>query len=145
MTYQRYPCANEQSLRPTVLLVEDEPFVREATRCILQSAGFDVLPAADAQEAIQVYQQNGCNIDLLMSDLVLPGRNGRQLGEDLRCRSPQLPILLTSGYIDTNFDLDSREAQTYYLAKPYCRADLVEKVKQIFREVPLRGAAAQAG
>ncbi len=67
-----------------MLLVEDEPFVREATCHILQSAGFDVLPAADAQEAMKVYEHNGRRIDLLMTDMALPGRNGRQLAHDLR-------------------------------------------------------------
>jgi len=54
MTLQPHLFANDQPRRRTILLVEDEPFVREATCCILESAGFEVLPAEDAQDAMKV-------------------------------------------------------------------------------------------
>jgi CheY-like chemotaxis protein len=72
-----------------LLLVEDEPFVREATCCILESAGFEVLPAEDAQDAMKVYEECKRGIDLVMTDMVLPGRSGERLGQDLREQSPQ--------------------------------------------------------
>jgi CheY-like chemotaxis protein len=145
MNHPRHPCTSERGPRRIVLLVEDEPFVREATCRILQSAGFDVRPAADSQEAMRVYEQCGRRIDLLMSDLVLPGRSGRQLGQDLRRTSPMVPILLTSGYIEPGCDSESLDTCTYYLPKPYSGADLVEKMEQILIKVPLRRAATQAG
>jgi len=128
-----------------VLLVEDEPFVREATTRILQSAGFEVLPAADALEAVQLYEQQSCRIDVLMSDLVLPGRSGRQLGHELRRISPALPILLTSGYLDPGIEVENLDPRTYYLPKPYTRLDLIEKMRQIGIEEPQGRAASQAG
>src|SRR6266481_3239180 len=109
MTVPQRPYINEQRPRRVVLLVEDEPFVREATCHILQSAGFDVLPAADAQEAMKVYEHNGRRIDLLMTDMALPGRNGRQLAHDLRNTSEEIPILLTSGYVERECDSRSEE------------------------------------
>lgn len=145
MKVPRFPCSSERGQRQVVLLVEDEPFVREATCCILQSAGFDVLPAADAREALQVYEDHGGRIDVLMSDLVLPGPSGRQLGQDLRRTSPQIPILLTSGYLEPGCDVEALEAHTYYLPKPYSRAELVEKMEQILGEAPRYRAATQAG
>ena len=63
MTLPRHPCTSERSRRRVVLLVEDEPFVRDATCQILQSAGFDVLPASDAHEAMDIYKHNRRKID----------------------------------------------------------------------------------
>lgn len=135
--------SHERDLRRVVLLVEDERFVREATCGILQKAGFEVLPTADAQEALRVYEENRCRVDLLMTDLVLPNGNGRKLAADVRRRSRGVPILLTSGYLCTDVGEESVEDGTYYLAKPYSKSDLVEKLAHIFR-VPAQ-AAARAG
>src|SRR5260370_35385986 len=98
MTLQHYTVANDLPRRRTILLVEDEPFVREATSCILESAGFEVLPAEDAQEAMKIYEECRRGIDLVMTDMVLPGRSGEQLGQDLREHSPEVEVLVTSGY-----------------------------------------------
>ncbi len=97
-----------QSVPRTILLVEDEPFVREATRNILESAGFEVLPAEDASAALKVYEEAKGTINLVMTDMVLPGRTGEQLGEDLRQRSPNLKVLITSGYSNTEYALNDR-------------------------------------
>ena len=144
MTLPRHPCTSERSPRRVVLLVEDEPFVREATCQILQSAGFDVLPASDAQEAMRVYENNGRKIDLLMTDMALPGRNGRQLAHDLRNTSAEIPILLTSGYVESECDSEPREPRTYFLPKPYSRAELVEMMETILSEALRRPASAHA-
>lgn len=145
MTVQRCPCTREERLRRTILLVEDEPFVREATSRILQSAGFEVFPAADALEALHVYDQIGRKADLLMTDVVLPGRSGSQLSRDLRSLSPGIAILLTSGYGEAGLEAESADALTYYLAKPYTRGSLVAKIEQILVASPRRHAATQAG
>lgn len=144
MTLPHHPCTSERSRRRVVLLVEHEPFVREATRHILQSAGFDVLPAADAQEAMKVYERNGRKIDLFMTDMALPGRNGRQLAHDLRNTSSEIPILLTSGYVESECDSEPREARTYFLPKPYSRAELVGMMETILSEALRRPTAAHA-
>ena len=81
-------------------------------------------------------------IDLLMSDLVLPSRSGRKLGEEIRRTSPELPILLTSGYLCTDCE-ESSDNRTYFLPKPYSRSDLEGKLAQIF--APSVRSVAQAG
>jgi len=128
-----------------VLLVEDEPFVREATRSILESAGFEVLSAADADAAIKIYHESTQRIDLVMTDMILPGRTGRQLGEDLRQRSPNLMVLVTSGYSQAEYAADEPQSRTYFLAKPYSRRGLVAKIEEIFipplKVLPLGQAA----
>jgi len=127
-----------------VLLVEDEPFVREATCQILQSAGFEVLPAADAHEAMNIYEHNGRKIDVLMTDMALPGRNGRQLAHDLRNTSEEIPILLTSGYVERECDSEPPEPGTYFLPKPYSRAELVGTLDKILSKALRRLTATQA-
>lgn len=144
MTVQRHPSINEPAPRRVVLLVEDEPFVREATCHILQSVGFDVLPAADALEAMKAYETHRRKIDLVMTDIALPGRSGRQLAEDLRSTSAEIPILLTSGYLEPECNTELREPKTYFLPKPYSRADLVEVMEKILKHVTQRRAATQA-
>jgi DNA-binding NtrC family response regulator len=126
-------------------LVEDEPFVREATCGILQHAGFEVLPAADAQEATKIFEARPSGIDLVMTDMVLPGATGQQLGQDLRMRSPALVILVTSGYGNPEFDTETPGSSTYFLAKPYCRKTLLEKIDQILSAPQQARPATQAG
>ena len=81
MTLQPHVFANDRPRRRTIRLVEDEPFVHEATCCILESAGFEVLPAEDAQDAMKVYEECTRGIDLVMTDMVLPGRSAERLGK----------------------------------------------------------------
>ncbi len=137
--------ANDHPRRRIILLVEDEPFVREATCSILQHAGFEVLPAADAREATKLFEGRPCGIDLLMTDMVLPGATGQQLGQDLRMRSPALVVLVTSGYCNLEYDTEAPESRTYFLAKPYSRKTLLEKIEQILGADVLARPATQAG
>ncbi len=144
MTLQ--PCAYPKN-RPqrTILLVEDEPFVREATCRILESAGFAVLPAEDAQEAMKVYEECKRRIDLVITDMGLPGRTGQQLGQDLHEHSPEVVVLVTSGYSHPEDDAEVPGSHTYFLPKPYSKRTLVEKIEKILGAAPLGRAAKQAG
>ena len=139
------PAANDLTRRHVILLVEDEPFVREATCNILEHAGFEVLPVADGREAIKVYAECERKIDLVMTDMVLPGRTGEQLGHDLREQSPEVVVLVTSGYFNPEFETEKPEFHTYFLAKPYSRRTLLEKIEKILGAASLSRAASQAG
>lgn len=130
--------------RRTILLVEDEPFVREATASILERAGFAVLSAEDTREATKIYEHCRCRIDLVMTDMVLPGRTGQELGQDLRKHSPELVILVTSGYGNPEYEMDEPESHTYFLAKPYSRRTLLEKIEKILVPAAPVHAATQA-
>jgi two-component system, cell cycle sensor histidine kinase and response regulator CckA len=128
----------------TVLLVEDEPFVREATRSILENAGLSVLAAENAEDAIRIYEKCEGTIDLVMTDMVLPGSTGEKLGQELRKRSQQLSVLVTSGYSDAEYDIEDPAAQTYFLAKPYSRGELLGKIGFILGKQAAQRAAMQA-
>ena len=136
--------AKEQSHRRTILLVEDEPFVREATCSILENAGFYVLAATDACDAIRLYEECNRPIDLIMTDMVLPGKTGQELGEDLRARSPQLSVLVTSGYGNAEYETEDIVKGTHFLAKPYSRRGLVEKIEGILKPHVLQHSATEA-
>jgi two-component system, cell cycle sensor histidine kinase and response regulator CckA len=134
-----------QSQRRTILLVEDEPFVRDATRGILENAGFEVLPAADVPDAITLFRGVDGAIDLVMTDLMLPNGDGQHLGKALRMQSSDLAVLVTSGYSNLESELEQPADHFYFLAKPYSRRSLVEKVERIFASQKLAAHAQQAG
>jgi len=144
MTLQPYAYPKNRPRR-TILLVEDEPFVRKATCSILESAGFEVLSAEDAQEAMKVYEECKRGIDLVITDMGLPGRTGQQLGQDLREHSPEVVVLVTSGYANPEDEKEVPGSHTYFLPKPYSKRTLVEKIERILGAAPLGRAAKQAG
>ncbi len=81
-----------------ILLVEDEAFVREVTGEVLRSAGYRVFSAKNAAAAMRIYEARGDEVELLLSDVVLPGESGRVLAGRLRREDPWLKILLVTGY-----------------------------------------------
>lgn len=83
--------------RGTILLVEDEQFLREVTCEILESAGYRVLKTRNAVEALSAFKEFKPIIRLLLTDVVLPGQNGRDLANDLRSVCPELRIIFISG------------------------------------------------
>lgn len=143
-TNAQHRCSQCETGPRTILLVEDEQFLREVTQAILESAGFAVLLAEDAPAAIKAYEASERPIDLVMTDMVLPGRSGDQLGQELRQRAPQLKVLVTSGYSDAESETENPASQTYFLAKPYSRNELVGKIEAILEPQSLRRVAASA-
>jgi len=114
----------------TILLVEDEAFVRKVTHEVLQSAGYGVVTAKNALEAIE-QRERLPEIDLLLTDVVLPGKNGRALASDLRSRQPNLPVLFVTGYPLQLAEIEAAEPAAACLPKPFSAAALLRKVRQI--------------
>jgi two-component system cell cycle sensor histidine kinase/response regulator CckA len=124
-----------QSIGPggqTILVVEDEPSVRRLMVAILNANGYTVLEAADGSEALGILGSSGQRVDLMISDIVLPGMSGRQLAAELRDRFPAAKLLLTSGYPGGEMDEWMRGAQPIaFLAKPFESTALIGKVRDI--------------
>ena len=99
---------------PVVLVVEDEPLVRELIVFELTLAGFEVLEAASAEDALGMLPRRN-RLDLLFTDIRLPGKNGWQLAEDVRGHYPGIPIIYTTGYWDRVDQL----SHSIFLQKPY--------------------------
>ncbi len=122
-------------MAPTILLVEDEAFVREVECEVLRSQGFSVMPAENASEAMKLFQQNSSGVDLLVSDLVMPGESGHQLASRVRALRPEMAVLLTSGYDD------QRIPGIAYLPKPFSTRSLIAKVREMLASRPRSAAA----
>jgi PAS domain S-box-containing protein len=114
----------------TILLVEDEPVLRELARVILQDYDYQVIEASNGIEALQVWDQHNGKIDLLLTDMVMPeGMNGRELAEELKARRPGLRIIYTSGYSAEVMGHDSGLRDTRFLQKPYAPPLLAQTVR----------------
>lgn len=118
----------------TILLVEDDPNVRVATTKMLIHLGFEVLEAGDAQAGATVWQQQRERIDLLVSDIVMPGgQSGRELAESLRRQRPDLPVLLISGYDPEALDRKAGAIEFPLLHKPFTSEQLAQALKGLGR------------
>jgi signal transduction histidine kinase len=116
--------------KETLLLVEDDESVRDLVREFLRGAGYRVIEAGDAVEAEAKCRTEHGRIDLLVSDVVLPGLDGPSLAERLRTMVPGLRTLLMSGYPGGATVRPSAESGTTFVAKPFSRATLLTKVRQ---------------
>jgi CheY-like chemotaxis protein len=114
----------------TILLVEDEGFVREVTKEVLQSAGYRVLMASNATEAL-AHGECLRQVDLLLTDIVLPGKDGRALAGVLRSLQPNLAVLFVSGYPLRLAEIAAAEPAEAWLPKPFSVAALLQKVRQV--------------
>jgi two-component system cell cycle sensor histidine kinase/response regulator CckA len=121
----------------TILLVEDEDIVRRLAREILEQTGYRVLEAPDALEALAIARSHPEQIDLLVTDVVMPKMNGRELAERLTTLVGHIRVLYTSGYTDSEIVRDGMlRPGTAFLQKPFTVAQLAEKVKQLLETAP---------
>jgi PAS domain S-box-containing protein len=115
----------------TILLTEDEAAVRMATRTILEQAGYRVIEAANGHLALDTFRKRGAEIDLVMTDMIMPGMNGRELADHLRELRPGIRLLFTSGYTDdTVFRKSLVEPGSHFIQKPYTPQELTAKVRE---------------
>lgn len=113
--------------REAILLVEDEPAVRQLFAQALARAGYRVFEARNGQEAMKVFDQHGDAIDLLLTDMRMPYMGGAELAQQLRSRRLTLKLICISGYPGT---IDPDLASDF-LAKPFSRDDLLNKVREV--------------
>jgi len=114
----------------TILLVEDEMPVRKTTARMLERAGYTVLAAATAAEACDVFEQERSRIDLLLTDIVMPGMHGPVLAERLLAQRPDLRVLFVSGYSDMMPDTRGGRVKAVFLAKPFSAVALLAAVRE---------------
>lgn len=134
--------AIQADTKQTILLVEDEDRVRRVMSEVLRLAGYAVVEAEDAEGALGSAARRGQSLQLLVTDVVLPGRSGRELARDLQARIPGMKAILISGYGE-NVALmgGTRNANLRYLAKPFSATQLAEAVRALLCD----SAAADGG
>jgi len=120
----------------TILLVEDDPTVRELVRETLNRSGYRVLDAADSMEARRIASAHTGSLDLLITDVVLPRVSGKQLAAALSARFPAMKVLLISGYShaalgDNGGNGDILQEETPFLQKPFTPSAIVARVREI--------------
>ncbi|MDM7997892.1 MAG: response regulator [Acidobacteriota bacterium] len=116
----------------TILLVEDEARFLEAMRTMLVQLGYSVLTASTPGDAVRLSAEHSSPLHLLITDVVMPEMNGRDLAKNLRQQRPDLKCLFVSGYAADHISLQSVSAEgAHYLQKPFLMNDLAIKVKTI--------------
>jgi two-component system cell cycle sensor histidine kinase/response regulator CckA len=118
--------------KETILLVEDEIAVRAVASQVLRRLGYAVLEAADARSALQFAEEHKGAIALLVTDVVMPGLDGRELADRLRARRPQLKVLFMSGYAyDAALEHGPLKPGLNFLQKPFTPEGLAQKVREV--------------
>jgi CheY-like chemotaxis protein len=115
----------------TILLVEDEGYVRDVASEILQAEGYVVITARSAAEALACFEKHG-PVKLLVTDVIMPGMNGKELAVRLKALQPNLKTIYMSGYTDNPvLRRDFQAPEVAYLQKPFTLETLSAKVKEV--------------
>ncbi|WDP92539.1 MAG: response regulator [Desulfobacter sp.] len=116
----------------TILLVEDDQALRDLAKRVLTLKGYDVLEAADGEEALKINREHGGRIDLLISDVVMPKMGGMQIADSLEKDHPRIKIVYMSGYTDNKIALEGLLSPgRNFLQKPFSPERLVRMVRGV--------------
>jgi DNA-binding response OmpR family regulator len=130
----------------TILLVEDSEPLRKLTKSFLESHGFRVLVAQDGEEALQLEGRHSGRIHLLLTDVVMPGMNGRALAERVLPRQSGMRVLYISGYTDSFVARHGvLEQGMVLLHKPFTEEVLIRKVREVLDAKTAEGQKPEAG
>ncbi len=116
---------NDKATGTTVLVVDDEPFIQVVVSMMIESLGFSALVAADGSEGLQLAEKHRQEIFLILCDLSMPGMDGWQTISALRALTPELPVVLASGYVVDEAMCSTHLDQPWeIMTKPYVIGDL---------------------
>lgn len=115
----------------TILLVDDEPEIRNLTREILETFGYRVLTAQNGEQALAVFREQGQDIDLVLLDLNMPGMGGRKCLQELLAANPRVRVLIASGYPENGYGQEALSSGARgFIGKPYQMRELAVKVRE---------------
>jgi len=124
----------------TILVVEDEPVVRRLARMALEEVGYSVVEASDGGDALALLRRDGSAVQLVLSDVVMPGMGGQELARILRDHRPELPLLFMSGYQGEDVtDRGLLEPGAAFIQKPFAPHELARRVRALLDERKVRG------
>ena len=116
----------------TILVVDDEPMALKLVQTILEKRSFQVFASTSASQAVKVFEEHGDQIELLISDVVMPEMDGTKLASQLVGRNPDLPVLFMSGFLTESEIADaSAIAQYAFIRKPFRPQTLVQAVRKM--------------
>jgi CheY-like chemotaxis protein len=122
------PAAASAVALGTVLLVDDEQAIRKLVARILDRSGYTVLQAEDGDDALRVAGDHGGPIDVVLTDLVMPGMGGVEVAARLRLRWPSLRVVYMSGYGEEDLSAHGVHGAELFLSKPFRPEDVVTRV-----------------
>jgi two-component system, cell cycle sensor histidine kinase and response regulator CckA len=126
-----------QTEHPSVLVVDDEDYVRAMSRRILEKAGFLVQTARDGRDALRRFQEPGSHFDLVLLDMTMPGMSGEEVLTELLKLRPAQRVMLCSGYARPEaLERIAVEATTDFLRKPYSPPELVSRLRSLLSRQP---------
>jgi PAS domain S-box-containing protein len=121
--------------RATILLIDDEEMVRELGREILEAYNYSVIVAAHGREGVRIFREHRDNIDLVILDMIMPEKGGRQVFREIRAMKPGVRIVLCSGYgQEQSFDELLDDGAVGFLQKPFQHSELVVKVEEALKK-----------
>lgn len=129
---------------PVILLVEDESMVREVTREVLLHAGYQVLESSNAREALQLARAHVEQIDLLLTDVIMPEMNGADLAGQMQNILPDLVTVFMSGYAESDIARRLHRTSGSHIQKPFTVQTLLSRVAEALRAGPPRSAKTAA-
>ena len=121
---------SEKAGQKTILLADDESLLRELGETILRQAGYKVVTAPGAEELRALVSEYSDRVDLLLTDVIMPGLGGQELVALVKRRWPDIRILYMSGYSSEEFDNLDRDAG--FLQKPFTPGELMKKIADLF-------------
>jgi two-component system, cell cycle sensor histidine kinase and response regulator CckA len=121
---------DERRGHETLLIVEDEPSVRNLVASSLRHQGFDLLVASSAEEALSIAESHAGPIDLLLTDAIMPGRSGVELASLMTARLPGLPVIIMSGYTEETLAVAGSDAVVALLQKPFTPRELRKRIRE---------------
>lgn len=116
--------------KATILLVEDEDTVRKVIERLLRKLGYRVLAASDAEEAIEIFRERDDELDLVLTDVVMPGLTGVEMAEVLKEERPDMKFLFTSGYTSKELGGSPEAPPKPFLPKPFSMDELSQRVEE---------------
>lgn len=119
----------------SILLAEDAEIVREMVQEILKNDGYEVFAYPDGQKAFASFKENPEKFDLVVTDIVMPQMNGKELAQQCRGERPDVGILYMSGYLDSQLNTEEDlSGNTDFIAKPFRPAELLQKIEELIEQ-----------
>ena len=115
----------------TILIAEDEPEIRDLVTIILTDQGYEVISAANGEEAICKFIGNKEHVALVMLDVMMPKKSGKEVFLEIRRQKPEMKVIFTSGYSENMLDFDEiKNSHVHFLQKPALPSNLLKKVRE---------------